>query len=214
MSATIGESTPKRRVSASERRDELIDAAIVEFAHGGLHGTPVDRIARRVGVAQPYVFSLFPSKRDLFIAAVERGFDRVGETFTRAADAFDPQSEPDLDLLAAIGRAYIEMIESDRELLMVQLHAYAACEDETIRECVRTRYAQLVRHVLELSDATPEQVDQFMSVGMWLNVQAAMGVGDLDGRCDWIRADTAVDEMPVKSGPVSGDEESLGPAQR
>jgi len=116
--------------------------------------------------------------------------------------------------LAHLCRRTVEMIESDRELLMVQLHAYAACEDETIRECVRTRYAQLVRHVLELSDATPEQVDQFMSVGMWLNVQAAMGVGDLDGRCDWIRADTAVDEMPVKSGPVSGDEESLGPAQR
>ena len=74
------------------------------------------------------------------------------------------------------------MIESDRELLMVQLHAYAACEDETIRECVRNRYARLVRHVLELSAATPEQVDQFMSVGMWLNVQAAMGVGDLNAR--------------------------------
>ena len=56
-----------------------------EFAHGGLHGTPVDRIARRVGVAQPYVFSLFGSKRELFLAAVERGFERVGERFTEAA---------------------------------------------------------------------------------------------------------------------------------
>lgn len=191
MSTTAGEQIRKRRVSASERRDELIDAAIIEFAHGGLHGTPVDRIARRVGVAQPYVFSLFPSKRDLFLAAVERGFDRVAAVFTEAANAFDPEREPDIDLLAAIGKAYIEMIESDRELLMVQLHAYAACQDETIRECVRNRYAQLVRHVLELSAATPEQVDQFMSVGMWLNVQAAMGVGDLDAACDWIRADTA-----------------------
>jgi Bacterial regulatory proteins, tetR family len=38
-----------------------------EFARSGLHGTPVDRIARRVGVAHPYVFSLFGSKRELFL---------------------------------------------------------------------------------------------------------------------------------------------------
>ena len=60
----------RRRVPAAERREELIAAAVHEFAHGGLHGTPVERIARRVGVAQPYVFSLFPSKRDLFLAAL------------------------------------------------------------------------------------------------------------------------------------------------
>lgn len=51
----------RQRVPASERRDALIEAAIPEFAAGGFHGTPVDRIARRVGVAQPYVFSLFGS---------------------------------------------------------------------------------------------------------------------------------------------------------
>ena len=50
---------PRQRVPAAERRDALIDAAVHEFAQGGLHGTAVDKIARRVGVAQPYVFSLF-----------------------------------------------------------------------------------------------------------------------------------------------------------
>ena len=53
----------RQRVPASERRDALIDAAVHEFAQTGFHGTPVDRIARRVGVAQTYVFSLCHSKR-------------------------------------------------------------------------------------------------------------------------------------------------------
>ena len=35
----------RQRVPAAERRDALIEAAIHEFAHGGLHGTPVERIA-------------------------------------------------------------------------------------------------------------------------------------------------------------------------
>ena len=76
MATSTSPTTSRRqRVPAAERRDALIEAAVHEFAHGGLHGTPVDRIARRVGVAQPYVFSLFASKRELFLAAVERGFE-------------------------------------------------------------------------------------------------------------------------------------------
>ena len=65
---------PRKRVPAAERRDALIEAAMGEFARGGLHGTKVSQVARAVGVAQPYVFTLFPTKVDLFLAAVERGF--------------------------------------------------------------------------------------------------------------------------------------------
>src|SRR5450755_2023737 len=110
-SSTEQSKPSRQRVPASERRDALIDAAVHEFAQGGFNGTPVDRIARRVGVAQPYVFSLFASKRELFLAAVERGFELVAETFSQAAAAFDPASAPpDTDVLTAMGRAYIELL--------------------------------------------------------------------------------------------------------
>ncbi|MGO9750495.1 MAG: TetR/AcrR family transcriptional regulator [Solirubrobacteraceae bacterium] len=190
MSATTAK-TRRERVPAAERRTAMIDAAMIEFARGGFHGTPVDRIARRVGVAQPYVFSLFPSKRDLFIAAVERGFERVAGLFTRAAADFDPATAaPDTDVLAAMGLGYIELLASDRSLLMLQHHAYAACDDDAIRAHVRAAYARLVATVQRLSGAEPERIDEFMRVGMWLNVQAAMGVEDLSAGCEWIRAAT------------------------
>jgi AcrR family transcriptional regulator len=187
------QASPRRqRVPAAERRDALVEAAVHEFARGGLHGTPVDRIARRVGVAQPYVFSLFGSKRDLFLAAVDRDFEAVSETFSRAAAEFDPTTaEPDMDVLKAMGRAYVELLSSERDYLMLQQHAYAACDDETIRDHVRARYARLVRHVDELSGAEPERIDEFFRHGMWLNVAAAMGVEDLSVGCDWIRAQSA-----------------------
>src|ERR1700732_711968 len=105
--------SPRQRAPASERRDALIEAAVHEFAHGGLHGTPVDRIARRVGVAQPYVFSLVGSKRELFLAAVERNSEQLAATFTRVADEFDPATAPpDVDVLKAMGNAYVELLES------------------------------------------------------------------------------------------------------
>ena len=180
----------RQRVPAAERRDALIDAAVHEFARGGLYGTPVDRIARRVGVAQPYVFSLFGSKRELFIAAVERCFDRVADLFTRAAAEFDPATAPpEIDVFAAMGNAYVELLASDRAYLMLQHQAYAACDDEEIRDRVRASYAMLVTRVESLTQAEPERIDEFFRYGMWLNVAAAMGVEDLSVGCEWVQAD-------------------------
>ncbi len=184
----------RQRVPASERRDALIDAAIHEFAQTGFHGTPVDRIARRVGVAQPYVFSLFGSKRELFLAAVERGYAEVTELLTRAHDAFDPAiALPDADALMAMGDAYVEMLSTNRDMLMIQLQSYAACGDEVIRDRVRSLYAQLVRHVEAITGADQERIDNFFRYGMWLNVTAAMGVADLSVGCEWIRSEPLED---------------------
>ncbi len=187
-------SSTRQRVPAAERRDALIEAAVHEFAHGGLHGTPVDRIARRVGVAQPYVFSLFASKRELFLAAVQRSFEDVSGWLTAAAEAFDPATAPpDTDMLKAMGQHYVERLSSDRDHLMLQLQAYAACDDELIRDRVRTLYARLVDHVQRLTGADQERIDIFFRYGMWLNVAAAMGVPDLSVGCDWVQAELAED---------------------
>jgi AcrR family transcriptional regulator len=186
------EKPARQRVPAAERRDALIEAAVHEFAHGGLYGTPVDRIARRVGVAQPYVFSLFPTKRELFLAAVERGFDLVAETFTKAAAAFDPETAPpDTDVLYAMGIAYSTLLRSQRDYLMLQHQSYAACTDEVVRERVRHWYARLLGHVEQLSGAEPDRIDEFFRYGMWLNVAAAMDVEDLSAGCEWVQAEQA-----------------------
>jgi AcrR family transcriptional regulator len=178
----------RRRVPAAERREELIAAAVHEFAHGGLHGTPVERIARRVGVAQPYVFSLFPSKRDLFLAALERSFDRVAQTFRDGARDFADGSAPaDCDdALMAMGRGYKELLVSDRDYLMLQHQSYAACDDDVVRACVRRRYAELVDLARQLSGADPERIDDFFRYGMAFNVAAALGVEDLSVACNWV----------------------------
>jgi AcrR family transcriptional regulator len=187
--AAIKASGPHReRVPAAQRRDALIEAAVHEFALGGLHGTPVARIAQRVGVAQPYVFSLFASKLELFLAAVERAFELVTDTFAAAAAGFDAARAPaDVDVLKVMGAAYIELLHSHRDHLLLQHQAYAACAQEEVRDRVRTRYAQLVAHVEQLSGAEPDQIDEFFRYGMWLNVAAAMGVEDLSAGCAWVR---------------------------
>ena len=195
--STTADNQPRQRVPASERRDALIEAAVHEFAHGGLHGTPVDRIARRVGVAQPYVFSLFGSKRELFIAAVERCFDLTIELFTKAAEEYDPATvlSPEWEgkpgVMMAMAQVYVESLQTDRDLLMLQLQAYAACDDEIIRDHVRDAYARLINAVASLSQADSEQVDEFFRYGMSLNVAAAMGVLDLSCGAEWVRQEAS-----------------------
>ena len=213
--ATTSAKTPRQRVPASERRDALIDAAMHEFARGGLHGTPVDKIARRVGVAQPYVFSLFGSKRDLFLAAVERGFELVAETFAKSAEEFDPATAPpDMDVFNAMGQAYTELLESNRDYLMLQLQSYAACDDEVIRDRVRAAYARLVTEVERLSQADAERIDEFFRYGMWLNVAAAMGVEDLSVGCEWVQAEQAVADQADSEQVEAERAEPPSPAGR
>jgi AcrR family transcriptional regulator len=205
----------RRRVPAAQRRDALIESAVHEFAHGGLHGTPVDRIARRVGVAQPYVFALFGSKRELFLAAVERGFELTAETFTRAAEQFDPRTaEPGTDVLLAMGRAYVELLATRRDYLMLQHQAYAACDDPVIAARVRHAFAGLLAHIERLSGAEPERIDEFVRYGMWLNVAAAMGVEDLSVACDWIRREQRQLRAPIRRGRARAGSPSAVPPRR
>jgi AcrR family transcriptional regulator len=189
--STAASEPVRRRVPAAERREELIAAAVHEFARGGLHGTPVERIARRVGVAQPYVFSLFPSKRDLFLAALDRGFDAVADTFRRAAADYREGRAPVEceDALQAMGLAYRDLLASDRDYLMLQHQSYAACDDEIVRACVRRRYAELVELAGELSGLQGERLDEFFWRGMALNVAAALRVEDLSSDCSWVQAE-------------------------
>ena len=186
------EPAPRTRVPAAERREELIAAAVHEFAHGGLHGTPVERIARRVGVAQPYVFSLFGNKRELFIAALGAQLPAGRRDLSRAPP---PSTAPGgrrptcEDVLQAMGRAYKELLASDRDYLMLQHQSYAACDDELVRARVRHRYAELVGLAQELSGADDERIDDFFRHGMALQVAAALGVEDLSATCPWVKSE-------------------------
>src|ERR1700682_764762 len=77
----------RTRHSADERREQVIAAAIREFAEQGYQAASTAAIARRAGISQPYIYALFPSKQDLFIAVHDEVVGRIRRTFTEAAAA-------------------------------------------------------------------------------------------------------------------------------
>jgi AcrR family transcriptional regulator len=172
------------RHTAGERRDEIIQAAVAEFAINGLHGTSTEMIARRIGISQPYIFRLFPSKKDLFIAAVDRCFDRVEATFAAAVRDPEPARHQGDHVVGAVqmnprlhamGHAYVRLL-AQRELVLFQMQAYAACSDEEVRTRVEQRWDQLMRLTAELSGASKEQLTLFFARGMLMNVVASIGL--------------------------------------
>ena len=157
------------RKSKEARREEILDAALLEFAEGGLHGASTEDIARRAGISQPYVFRLFGTKKELFRAVVARCFRETLEMFQRAAEGLrGPEA------LEAIGNAYVAQLQAEPIRLRIQMQSYAACHDPEIREVVRAGYGDLVAYAERVSGVPAEELSRFFAMGMLLNVFASM----------------------------------------
>jgi AcrR family transcriptional regulator len=156
------------RMSADERRESVLAAAVTEFARGGLAGTSTEAIAARAGISQPYLFRLFGTKKELFIAATQRCFERIEARFRAAADGLAGDAALD-----AMARAYHDML-GDRDLLLAQLHGYAASGDAEIQAATRGCYGHLWHTAEAASGADADTMRVFFAMGMLWNVAVAL----------------------------------------
>jgi AcrR family transcriptional regulator len=166
----------RQRMPAAERRELVLEAAMTDFAVGGLAGTSTEDVARRAGISQPYLFRLFPTKKALFIELIGRCFQRVKDTFTVAADGLTGE-----EALVAMGDAY-ELLLEDRTLLQLQMQCYAACHDPEVGDATRAGFKGLWELVERLTGLPFQTVVDFFAVGMLINVAAAMDLPAVDER--------------------------------
>ncbi len=165
------------RLTADERREEAIAAAAREFATNGYAGTSTQAVAERVGVSQPYLFQLFGTKKELFLAVVRDCYRRVAVAFEASVASEEAKTGESCDVLEAMGNAYIDML-TDRNMLRLQLQAYAACADPDIQVVVQDEWTKLYDSVAAASGATDEELHNWFAEGMLLTVAAA--IGDMD----------------------------------
>jgi AcrR family transcriptional regulator len=153
------------RKTKEERREEILDAALEVFAQKGLHGASTEEIAKRAGISQPYIFRLFGTKKELYLAGAVRCFRQTLELMQRAAEGKRGD-----EALIAIGDAYGELLKTDRVYLRAQMQAYAACDDPEIAAVCRSGFGDLVNYAERVSGAPPERISEFFSYGMLMNV--------------------------------------------
>lgn len=164
------------RMSAEERRESVIRAAIAEFARTGYHGTSTEAIARRVGVSQPYLFRLFPNKQAMFLAASERCLADTRRIFEKASEGLDAEAA-----VHAMGGAYQRLIADDPEKLMMQMQVYvavAAAEaagDREFGRTVRAGWEALWDSAHLALGADAGETTTFLAYGMLVNTLVSMG---------------------------------------
>ncbi|MFC7218984.1 TetR/AcrR family transcriptional regulator [Streptomyces polyrhachis] len=164
-------------MSADERRESVIRAAVVEFGRGGYDGTSTETIARRVGVSQPYLFRLFPGKQAIFRAAALRCLQ---DTRRVIEEAYGPHGD---DLEAgglAIAVAYQRLV-ADRDKLLMQMQTYvavakaeAAGDHEFGRE-IRAAWAGMYDGMLLYFGGDHVRTAEHFSFGMLINVLVSLG---------------------------------------
>jgi AcrR family transcriptional regulator len=162
--------TTVQRQTAAERREAVLAAAKQEFGAHGLHGASTEAIARRAGISQPYLFRLFGSKKQLFLAVTDACFAETLETFREAASG-----KAGKEALRAMGEAYIDLLARDRAMLQCQLQAYAASvHDEEVRDSTARGYGRVVDYVEAVCGTDRHEISMFFATGMLLNILAAV----------------------------------------
>ncbi|MFF7450531.1 MULTISPECIES: TetR family transcriptional regulator [unclassified Streptomyces] len=164
------------RMSAEERRESVIRAAMSEFARGGYHGTSTEAIAKRVGVSQPYLFRLFPGKKAIFLAASTRCMEDTVRTFAEASEGLSGE-----EALHAMANAYTKVIAEHPERLLMQMQTYVAVGaaeeegDHEFGEAVRDGWMRLWDTVHLPLGGDANETTVFLAFGMLINCLVAMG---------------------------------------
>ena len=169
-------------MTADERRDTIVVAATHLFAQRGYFGTPTIDIARSAGLSDGYMFRLIGTKEALFVAVVERSFDSILATFRAAAAGTEGLHQD--ELLDRIGKSYADVL-ADHDLLLIQLHAAAACTEPAVRDAVRKGFERMVEFVRGATGVDDAALQEFFAIGMLANFIAAMGAERL--RVRWAR---------------------------
>jgi AcrR family transcriptional regulator len=161
---------------AEQRRELVLEVALREFAVRGLYGTSTEDVARQAGISQPYLFRLFPTKKNLFLALVERCFARMRDEFTTAADGLTGE-----EAMMAMADSYTRLLD-DRTLLLLQMQIYAASADEEIQLATRAEYKRLWELVERITGLPYQTIVDFFAVGMLMNVAATLDLPSVDER--------------------------------
>ena len=127
------------RMPAARRREQLLDTAANLFAVHGYAGATTSQIARAAGVTEPIIYRHFPSKRDMFVALIERtGAEtiRLWEHELRAAP--DPAER-----LRRVLRANPMVTAKGRGAYRVIIQAMTEVEDPKIQQALNEHIHRL-----------------------------------------------------------------------
>lgn len=167
------------RLPAVKRREQLLDKAAELFAKSGYAKATTAQLAKAAGVTEPIIYRHFKSKRDLFVALVERtGRETIEQWERQMADAEDPAAR----LRILIGENPM-VSERGRLAYLVILQGIAEVDDPEINKALNHHMRGL--HEFLLSEVRRAQEEHKVAhrfsaeIIAWLLIHLGLGYGVL-----------------------------------
>jgi AcrR family transcriptional regulator len=127
---------PAKRLSASERRQAVLEAACRVFSESSYRGATTAEIAREAGISEPILYRHFGSKRDLYLACLDQAWTSFRALAEKAIE------ENPAGCLGAIADAYMVRGKKIR-VVDLWIQALTEAEDEVIAAAVRTQVREM-----------------------------------------------------------------------
>jgi len=175
-----------RRLPAAVRREQILEAAITVFASAGFREASTAAIAAGLGVSEPTLFRHFPTKRALYLAALDRTAEVVMERWRAIATA----APSPLVALFEVGRWYYGALQEDSRYLRLRFRSLAESGDPDVRSRVQAHFragfdfvhdlyasARAAGEVAAETDARAHAW-MFMAVGALLDTTQVIGLRD------------------------------------
>ena len=126
--------TTTTRMPPAERRLAIVEAAIRVFTDGSYRGTTTAEIAHAAGVSEPILYRHFASKRDLYLAALDRAWNEARTVWEATlAGADDVRAG-----LEAVARGHVAVRGCKLQLAELWVQALSeASEDPELRRHLR-----------------------------------------------------------------------------
>ena len=151
MATTEAKPARKRRMSAPQRREGILDAALEEFSSNGYHETSLEGVADRAGISKALIYEHFSSKRELHEALLSRYVHKLLERFIGAiASAAPPEQR-----LRAAADAFLGFVEDHREPWRLMVRSPS---DTGVSAAVGRQQSEIAHAIAALmqADAPPE----------------------------------------------------------
>ncbi|OSC30762.1 TetR family transcriptional regulator [Mycobacterium vulneris] len=179
MLLTMSPVKPHRtRPTRGEVRDRILDAAATVFAAEGFAGATIDAIGQAAGFTKGAVYSNFESKDELFLALLDREFERRGGQIATALNS----SGGDTHAAAReLSQSVLDSVRdhSDYYVLLVE-YWLRAQRDPQLRERLigrrRAAAADQARHIVKPTATVPSdgQLADLAQLVVTINLGIAM----------------------------------------
>ena len=147
---------PRRRLTAAERRADLLRAAREVFAVHGYHGASIDDIASAAGVSKALIYEHFDGKKDLHASLLA---EEAGELFGRLSRAAAGAGDDDEARLRAGIDAFLGFVEERRDAFRALLRDAADPELGDVMERLQEQATAVIASLMRPeADADPNEV--------------------------------------------------------